>query len=237
MKKSADACPLRIALISDLHLGYVIGEHHLEKVINAVNSTKPDLVCIAGDIFDGDAAVPAAPEALKALFLKMDSVYGVYACLGNHDAGPSYGRMLEFLSEAGVHVLRDEAVVIDGRFVLAGRRDSYPIGGQRDKRENLTLPAKAGELPVIVMDHQPGNIRDYGEETDLILCGHTHKGQMFPFNLITDAVFDVDYGYYRASVDSPQVIVTSGAGTWGPPQRVATDNEVAEILVMLPVRQ
>ena len=87
------------------------------------------------------------------------------------------------------------------------------------------------------MDHQTGNIRDYGEETDLILCGHTHKGQMFPFNLITDAVFDVDYGYYRASVDSPQVIVTSGAGTWGPPQRVATDNEVAEILVMLPVRQ
>lgn len=66
-------------------------------------------------------------------------------------------------------MLRDEAVVIDGRFVLAGRRDSYPIGGQRDKRENLTLPAKAGELPVIVMDHQPGNIRDYGEETDLVL--------------------------------------------------------------------
>ena len=232
--KDAEKAPLRIALISDLHLGYVIGEHHLEKVIDAVNSTKPDIVCIAGDIFDGDAAVPADPEALKALFLKMDTVYGVYACLGNHDAGPSYGRMLEFLSEAGVHVLRDEAVVIDGRFVLAGRKDSFPIGGQGDKREKLTLPAKAGELPVIVMDHQPGNIRDYGEETDLILCGHTHQGQMFPFNLITNAVFDVDYGYYRASDDSPQVIVTSGAGTWGPPQRVATDNEVAEILVMLP---
>ena len=117
---------------------------------------------------------------------------------------------------------------------MAGRKDSFPIGGQGDKREKLTLPAKAGELPVIVMDHQPGNIRDYGEETDLILCGHTHQGQMFPFNLITNAVFDVDYGYYRASDDSPQVIVTSGAGTWGPPQRVATDNEVAEILVMLP---
>ncbi len=83
---------------------------------------------------------------------------------------------------------------------------------------------------MIVMDHQPGNIRDYGEETDLILCGHTHKGQMFPFNLITDAVLMWIMDIYRASVDSPQVIVTSGAGTWGPPQRVATDNEVAEIL-------
>ncbi len=60
---------------------------------------------------------------------------------------------------------------------------------------------------------------------------------MFPYNLITNSVIDVDYGYNRASYDSPQVIVTSGAGTWGPSQRVATDNEVAEILVMLPVRQ
>ncbi|MFQ9651088.1 MAG: hypothetical protein ACLRZZ_13470 [Enterocloster sp.] len=134
---------------------------------------------------------------------------------GNHDAGPSYDRMMEFLSEAGVRVLQDEAVVIDSRFVLAGRKDSFPIGGQGERRGSLELPERTEDLPVIVMDHQPGNIRDYGKETDLILCGHTHKGQMFPFNLITDAVFDVDYGYYRASVDSPQVIVTSGAGTWG----------------------
>lgn len=235
--RTQEKVPLRIALISDLHLGYVIGGHHLEKVIDAVNSTKPDLVCIAGDIFDGDATALADAGTLKDLFLQIDSVYGVYACLGNHDAGPSYDRMMEFLSEAGVRVLQDEAVVIDSRFVLAGRKDSFPIGGQGERRGSLELPERTEDLPVIVMDHQPGNIRDYGKETDLILCGHTHKGQMFPFNLITDAVFDVDYGYYRASVDSPQVIVTSGAGTWGPPQRVATDNEVAEILVMLPVRQ
>ena len=137
-----------------------------------------------------------------------------------------------FSSASGWYVKR-----IDSRFVLAGRKDSFPIGGQGERRGSLELPERTEDLPVIVMDHQPGNIRDYGKETDLILCGHTHKGQMFPFNLITDAVFDVDYGYYRASVDSPQVIVTSGAGTWGPPQRVATDNDVAEILVMLAVRQ
>lgn len=232
-----EEAPFRMALLSDLHLGYVVGGHHLEKVVDAVNSTKPDLVCIAGDIFDGDATALSDPEALKDLLLKIDSVYGVYACLGNHDAGPSYEQMLGFLSEAGVRVLQDEAVVIDGRFVLAGRKDSFPIGGQGERRGKLALPAGAEGLPVIVMDHQPGNIRDYGEETELILCGHTHQGQMFPFNLITDAIFDVDYGYYRASGDSPQVIVTSGAGTWGPPQRVATDNEVAEILLFLPAGQ
>ena len=68
------------------------------------------------------------------MFLQIDSVYGVYACLGNHDAGPSYDRMMEFLSEAGVRVLQDEAVVIDSRFVLAGRKDSFPIGGQGERR-------------------------------------------------------------------------------------------------------
>ena len=87
--RTQEKAPLRIALISDLHLGYVIGGHHLEKVIDAVNSTKPDLVCIAGDIFDGDATALADAGTLKDLFLQIDSVYGVYACLGNQDAGPA----------------------------------------------------------------------------------------------------------------------------------------------------
>lgn len=225
---------LRIALISDIHLGYVIEENHLAKVIRAVNAMNPDVICIVGDTFDGDMTSLSNPEALQSLFRKLDAKYGVYACLGNHDAGASYKQMLEFLSEADIQVLMDEAVVIDGRFVLAGRRDSRPIGGQGDAREALKGLPKRKELPVIVMDHQPANISEYGSEADLILCGHTHKGQMFPFNFITNALFDVNYGYYRASPAAPQVIVTSGAGTWGPPARVGSDNEVVEITVVFP---
>ena len=142
--------------------------------------------------------------------------------------------MLDFLDGAGIRVLMDEAVVIDQRFVLAGRRDSFPIGAHGDSRKNLEGLPDDKSLPVIVLDHQPGNIDEYGNEADLILCGHTHQGQMFPFNLITNAVFDVDYGYYRAGETTPQVIVTSGAGTWGPPLRVATDNEVVEINLLIP---
>lgn len=243
---------LRIALLSDIHLGYVIEEERLAKVVEAVNVLKPDIICIAGDVFDGDITSLSDPDRLQALLGDMEAEYGVYACLGNHDAGAGYEQMLGFLSGAGVQVLLDESVVIDGRFMLAGRRDSSPIGGQGERRkgvEGLTVAAvppgttvsaetaagpASARLPVIVMDHQPGNIHEYGGEADLILCGHTHQGQMFPFNLITNAVFDVDYGYYRNEETGTQVIVTSGAGTWGPPLRVATDSEVVEIRVILP---
>lgn len=222
---------LRIALVSDLHLGYVMDEHRLAKVVEEVNAMQPDIVCIAGDVFDGDTTALSDPEELQELLRSLDATYGVYACLGNHDAGDTYDRMLAFLSAADVQLLQDEGVVIDGRFVLAGRRDSSPIGGHGTDRQALTLPQEAAELPVIVMDHQPGNIGAYGSEADLILCGHTHQGQMFPANLITNAIYEVDHGYYRASDTAPQVIVTSGAGTWGPPLRVGTDSEVAEIAV------
>lgn len=225
----AGADELRIALVSDIHLGYVIDENHLAKVVKAVNALKPDVVCIAGDLFDGDITSLSDPGKLQALFQDLESKYGVYACLGNHDAGAGYRQMLEFLKGADVRVLMDEAIVVDNRFVLAGRRDSSPIGGQGEARTAVKGLPKTDSLPVIVMDHQPGNIGQYGNEVDLIMSGHTHQGQMFPFNLITNAVFDVDYGYYRAAETSPQVVVTSGAGTWGPPMRVATDCEIVEI--------
>lgn len=228
---SAGKDTLKTVLISDLHLGYVIGPSHLEQVVDAVNAADPDLICISGDIFDGDTSSLSDPEALQRLFRQMHATYGVYACLGNHDAGTNYDRMLDFMEKAGITVLQDEAVIIDSRFVLAGRRDSSPIGGQGGRRKEVKWPAGSESLPVIVMDHQPANIREYERESALILCGHTHQGQMFPFNLVTRAAFDVDYGYYRASAHSPQVIVTSGAGTWGPPLRVGTDSEVVDILV------
>lgn len=233
--ENTDKDSMKIALISDLHLGYVMDEKHVRKIVEAVNKTEPDLVCIAGDIFDGDITSVKDPAALQALLREIDAPYGVYACLGNHDAGPGYEGMLQFLEKAQVQVLQDEAVLIGGRIILAGRKDSGPIGGQGERRKAFEDSAKAEKFPRIILDHNPVNIGEYSRSTDLILCGHTHRGQMFPFNLVTRAVLEVDYGYYRRYEDSPQVIVTSGAGTWGPPQRIGTDNEVAAIRLTFPV--
>ena len=224
---------MKIALISDIHLGYVVGETHLEKIVAAVNVAEPDLVCIAGDIFDGDITALENPSGLQKLFREINAPYGVYACLGNHDAGAGYEGMLEFLEKAHVRLLQDEEVVIDGRLILAGRKDSGPIGNQGADRTELNDTAKTENLPRIVLDHKPENIGEYDRSTDLILCGHTHRGQFFPANLINEATMDVNYGYYRKDAKSPQAVVTSGAGTWGPPFRIGTDSEVAMIQVTL----
>ncbi len=224
---------LRIVLLSDIHLGHNITDTHFEKIVNAVNKQNPDIVCIAGDIFDSNAKAVSNKSEVIAFFNSIESVYGTYACLGNHDAGDTYTLMREILDQTDITVLEDEYITIGNRFILGGRLDSSPIGEQ-NQRQPLPELENPNELPVIVMDHQPGNINEYLSETDLILCGHTHKGQFFPVNLITNAIYDVDYGHYQASSEAPQVIVTSGCGTWGPPQRIGSDNEIVCIDIRIP---
>ena len=177
------------------------------------------------------------PELIQEMFSEIKASYGVYACLGNHDAGAGYEGMLEFLDKAQIHLLEDEEVLIGQKIILAGRKDSGPIGGQGEKRKALEDMPDAEKYPKIVLDHRPENIEEYGKDTDLILCGHTHQGQMFPFNLVTGAVLKANYGYYRQGQEGPQAIVTSGAGTWGPPMRVGTDNEIVVIQAEIPVSQ
>ncbi len=218
----------KIALVSDLHLGQVIDAEHLEKVVKKVNKINPDIVCFAGDIFDGDMTAVADKEKIRETFRSVKSKYGVYACFGNHDAGDTYPEMVDFLKDSDVKLLEDEYVVIDGRLILVGRRDSSPIGSRDGKREKISLP-KDTKLPIVVLDHQPSNYKEYYNNADLILCGHTHLGQIFPVNIVVNMVHDIPYGYYMENKDSPQVIVSSGAGTWGPPMRVGSNSEVVEI--------
>jgi predicted MPP superfamily phosphohydrolase len=228
---ASSADQLDVALISDTHLGAILGADFLGRVVDRVNALNPDVVLIAGDVFDGDFDALADPDAIRAQFARLRAPDGVFACLGNHDAGRGAAAMAALLESAGVRVLRDEAVQVGDRFVVAGRRDSSPIGGTEDARRQ-PLPrwtAEQSGLPVIVLDHQPSNIGEYGEPVDLVVCGHTHGGQIFPGNLIVASLFDAAYGYFQATPDAPQVVTTSGVGTWGPPLRIASDSEVVHL--------
>lgn len=232
LEDKADLSDLHIVLISDVHLGAVGSEKRSEKIIEEINRLEPDVVCIAGDFFDTDFASIRNPEQAVQTWKKIDATYGVYACLGNHDAGETFDAMQAFMEQCNIRVLNEEALIIDGRFVLAGRLDASPIGGFTglQRKEEFKLPEGTEDaMPVIVMDHNPANITEYSSEVDLILCGHTHKGQLFPANLITGWMYAVDYGYYREEENSPQVIVTSGVGAWGMPMRVGTDCEIVNI--------
>ena len=232
--------PLRMAMVSDIHIGPTVDRKWLAKVVDAINSSEPDIICLAGDIFDNNVASLREPEAFAAEFQRLKAPLGVYACQGNHDVDrlslrgeATTSRTKEFYRGAGVVLLEDEVVDIEGLFYLAGRRDSRPIGARQGRKTAAELTAGLDlSIPLIVLDHQP---LDFAAEeaagADLILSGHTHRGQFFPGNLVTSRMYKkagaVHYGYWRGS--TAQAVVSSGAGVWGPPLRVATWSEVAVI--------
>lgn len=227
-----DISAMHVVMISDLHLGAVGSEGRLEKIVDEINALKPDLVCIAGDFFDTDFSSIQDPAAALRTLQKLHATHGTYACLGNHDAGSTHDQMTAFLKQANIRLLRDAYTVVGDQLVLVGRLDGTPIGGYGgEKRKALSeiFTREDPALPVIVLDHNPANIHEYTDEADLILCGHTHKGQVFPGNLITKRMYSVDYGYYQKDAQSPHVIVTSGVGAWGMPMRVGTDCEIVTI--------
>ncbi len=193
---------------------------------------EPDIVCIAGDIFNGNIYALHNPSGTLDLLKSINAKYGVYACLGNHDGGKTFREITRFLEEGNIKLLNDEHVTIDNRLVLAGRVDSSPIGGFDGLKRKNFADIKTSintDLPVIVMDHNPLNMGQYGNEIDLILSGHTHRGQIFPANLVTRVMYTIDYGRYQKDEDSPNVIVTSGVGTWGMPMRIGSNNEIVVI--------
>ena len=222
---------MRIAMISDLHLGALGSESRLEDIVDEINSQNPDLICISGDFFDTDFNSIKDVEGAKTTLKKLSATYGVYACLGNHDAGKTFSLMKDFLKDANITLLNEDYRIIDDRFALVGRADASPIGGaEKEGRGELgdffTPPEK---MPVIIMDHNPARINEYSGDGYLVLSGHTHKGQLFPAGIVTGLMYDVDYGYYQKDKNSPHVIVSSGIGYWGMPMRVGTNSEIVSI--------
>jgi len=227
---------LKIILISDSHIGSVNNfENSLERIVREINKLNPDIVCIAGDVFTDDFTAMRNPDKAISLFRSIKAPHGVFACLGNHDGGHTFEQMMDFLEDSNITLLNDECVIIDDRLALFGRLDLHPIWGfgglcRQDISEKIA--SVSAYMPVVVMEHDPARIDEYGSEVDLILAGHVHKGQIFPISLLTRAMFTVDYGHYQKDADSPHVIVTSGISTWGPPLRIGTGNEIVRISLL-----
>lgn len=244
-KQAGSLDSLRVVLVADLHLGYSIGSWNMKKMVQKINAQEPDLVVIAGDIFDNEYEALDDPDRLAEILSSIKSTYGVYACYGNHDiqekilAGftfPKEGkkmsdpRMDEFLESAGITLLRDEGVLIDDAFYLYGRPDFERPGRGIDKRKSADeITEKMDQTkPILVIDHEPRELRELaGAGVDLDLCGHTHDGQMFPGNIVTALMWENSYGYLR--VGEMHNIVTSGVGVFGPFMRVGTKSEICVI--------
>lgn len=224
---------LRIAVASDLHLGNVVGNRHLGRMVERMNAMQPDLILLPGDILD-DVIEPFLRNGMARTMERLRARFGIYAVLGNHEY---YGGHIEEharqMESIGVRLLRDEvAEAADGAFYVAGRKDKTAETAEEGGRL-ATAALLAGvdkSRPVFVMDHQPYEFAlTAAAGADLLVCGHTHRGQFAPNHWITRRLFELDWGYMRK--DKMHVVVSSGYGSWGPPIRLASRSEIIELIV------
>ena len=218
---------IKIVMVSDLHLGSIVGKNHLERLVKLTENEKPDLILIAGDIID-DHIDPYIEKNMDEIFAKINAPLGVYAVLGNHDYyGNDKTKLISEMDKIGIRVLMDEYLKINDQFYIAGRKEHTD---ETRKKANDFLRGINPAKPLIMMDHQP---RDLDEAevngVDILLSGHTHRGQLAPANLITDQIYENDWGYLKKK--NLHSIVSSGFGTWGPPLRIGTRSEVLVINV------
>ncbi|OQA33916.1 MAG: putative metallophosphoesterase [Betaproteobacteria bacterium ADurb.Bin341] len=211
-----------IAQISDLHLGLLIGDRFLDRVVAKLGEIKPDIVVATGDIVDGQGD---RLNSLARHFHAFRPRHGAYAVTGNHEYYVGLEHSLRFLRNAGFTVLRAESAKAAG-IVLAGV-DDRPRGNVQDQefRDDVrqALASVSRQDFVILLKHRP--IIDANTPFDLQLSGHTHGGQIFPFSYPTRLINGVPTGLIPLG-DGRQLYVSRGVGTWGPPIRLFAEPEI-----------
>jgi len=227
-KKAGDRQTLKIVMASDIHLGAIIGIPRLQEVVNKINSLKPDIILFAGDVVDEDTSIVI--EKGMAVFLKkLKAPLGVYAVTGNHEYIKNKKQAVGFLRDGGITVLEDRVIKVADSFYLAGRKDMLAknLGKGRKELADI-LQGIDSTKPLILLDHQPFRLEQAETNgVDLQLSGHTHHGQMFPFNLLTKKIFEQSWGYLKKG--STHYYISCGVGTWGPPVRIGSVPEIVEI--------
>ncbi|MFC2662436.1 MAG: metallophosphoesterase, partial [Eubacterium sp.] len=221
--------PLRIAHLSDLHMGSVIGRPQIRRIVKQANAMHPDLVLISGDLFNhNDVNECAHLSDLAGILRGLRSKYGSYAVAGNHDPAPGDPGFQEFVKSAGIQLL-DNQVRDLGQLILAGRTGN--ILKQRPEIQSwFKLPeasADSKKKPVILLDHYPDSIIEAEQMGfSLLLAGHTHNGQYFPCNFLIRLRYRGALRHGYTQVRHVKCIVSSGSGYFQIPIRVGTDSEI-----------
>lgn len=229
---------LRVLQISDVHLGHHRGKDYLEKVVAEANRQNPDLVLITGDLVDSDVALlPGVLDPLSTLTTP------AYFVTGNHEKTVDLERALALIASNRVRVLRNEVVEAKGIQIVGldymnadeDTLDLHPSTETRTIKSTLpALPIEA-DTPSILMHHSPVGT-SYAEVAgiDLVLTGHTHAGQIFPFTLLTEALFPFNRGLHQQG--KTKVFVSEGAGTYMVRARLRSTNEI-NLLRLVPASQ
>ncbi len=206
---------LKIAMASDIHLGTLVGKRGASRLVRMINGLHPDIILLAGDLVDEDLK-PVIRRNLGDTLKNLHAPLGVYAITGNHEYIGGAEEAVAYLTAHNIKFLSDTTELIDNRFYLAGRddRDKTRFTGKPRKPLADVLKGVDHSHPIILMDHQPFQL-SIPEElgVDLQLSGHTHHGQIWPFNYITNAIYEVSRGYKKKG--NTNIYVSCGFGTWG----------------------
>ncbi len=228
ISKSSELDNLKVAFVSDIHLGVTYNIDSLNKAVDKINKQNPDVIILGGDIVDENTPFEYFDNMSRSL-KRLKSKYGTYAILGNHERGSiSVKKLNKYYEEANCKLLIDSYVKLDD-IILVGINDP---GNNRSsdikvKSFNEILPSSCynEKTPILVMKHQPTETDVFSKNgVDLEMSGHTHAGQFFPNIYLTHLEYKYNYGLYKKN--KMHIIVSSGLGTWGPPTRIGTDSEI-----------
>ena len=224
---------LRVVQITDLHIGPLIHEHWLQQVVDQVNDLKPDLIVLTGDVVDGSV------DELKkdvAPLAQLKAALGVFFITGNHEYYSGVEPWCDHMAHLGLQVLRNARVSIKA----GDKGDSFDLAGVDDWASHQ-FPGQGPDLPgalknrdphklLVLLAHQPAAIEEAAAHgVDLQLSGHTHGGQIWPFNYLVHLQQPYVAGLHRHRDTTTQIYVSSGTGFWGPPMRFGTTAEITHI--------
>jgi uncharacterized protein len=219
-----------IIALTDLHIGSQIGAKWLASRVVQVNDLKPDLIVLLGDVIEGRTS--EKEDSFAATLARLSAPLGVYGVMGNHE---SYGRegagsVSSVYDKAGIPVLRGAWKELKTGLILAGVDPPPGHMGRRDPVSGAISAALSGRPggSVILLSHFPEGAEEAAKAgVELMLSGHTHGGQLWPFSYIVRMSYPLFAGEYK--VDGMTVIVSRGAGTWGPRMRLWKPGEIARI--------
>lgn len=214
---------LVVVQVSDVHLSILTRKTRLAALTELIAVQKPDLIVSTGDMIDGTLF---EQQDLAGSWAALDPPLGKYAVTGNHEFYVGADNALEYLARCGFTVLRGQCARPGGLLNLAGADDpTFPGARQQEAK---ALDERDPGLYTILLKHRPAADPDSLGRFDLQLSGHTHRGQIFPFNFVTGAVYPMQEGLHRLSGGS-NLYTSRGSGTWGPPLRLGAPSEVTVI--------
>ncbi|MCX5717921.1 MAG: metallophosphoesterase [Nitrospirae bacterium] len=225
-----EAGVIKIAQITDVHIGLIVRGERLKEILKKVKDEKPDMLVSTGDLVDGQIN---RIEGLSELFRQIEPRYGKFAITGNHEFYAGLNQVLDFTRMSGFKLLRAEGVTVEGLINVVGVDDpaGKPYGLFRDVSEKNLLSKFKNKKFTLFLKHRPSVERESHGLFDLQLSGHVHKGQVFPFSILTKFYYPVHAGGMNLSGGS-YLYVSRGTGTWGPPIRFLSPPEITIIEII-----